>query len=150
MVIYVDGDSCPVKAEVERVATRHGLSVVIVTNGGLRPSSNPMVETVFVAQGLDEADKWIAARAGAGDLVVTGDIPLAATCIAAGALVVQHDGTILSAGNIGPVRASRDLMSELRAADPFHKGSGRGFTRADRTRFLDALEQVLRRPPAQG
>lgn len=144
MVVYVDGDACPVKAEIERVGTRHGVSMIIVTNGGLRPSHNPLIETVFVSQGLDEADRWIAERAGPGDVVVTADIPLAAHCIAAGAKVVQPDGTLLGAENIGPVLASRDLMTDLRASDPFHKGSGRAFSKADRSRFLDTLERVLR------
>lgn len=145
MTIYVDADACPVKAEVERVATRHRHPVVIVSNGGIRPSDNPLVETVIVPDGPDEADKWIAARAGAGDVVVTGDIPLAARCIAAGAQVLKHDGERLDAGNIGPILAARDLMADLRAADPFLQGRGRGFTKADRSRFLEALDLALRR-----
>lgn len=149
MRLYVDGDSCPVKAEIERVGARHGVRMVIVTNGGLRPSANPLIETVFVAQGLDEADRWIAERAGPGDVVVTADIPLAASCIEKGAVVVQHDGSLLDANNIGPVLARRDLMSELRAADPFHRGSGRSFTKADRAGFLNGLERVLRRKAPQ-
>ena len=145
MAIYVDADACPVKAEVERVATRHRLRVLIVSNGGIRPSPNPLVETVIVPQGPDEADKWIADRAGPGDVVITGDIPLAARCVAAGAEVLKHDGEVLNAGNIGNVLATRDLMADLRAADPFRQGQGRGFTRADRSRFLDALERAARR-----
>ena len=86
-MIYLDADACPVKAEAERVATRLGIRLLIVSNGGLRPSANPLVEMVYVPQGPDEADKWIAERAGPGDVVVTGDIPLAAKCVAAGARV---------------------------------------------------------------
>jgi uncharacterized protein len=145
MTIYVDADACPVKAEVERVGTRHRLPVVIVSNGGIRPSVNPLVETVIVAEGPDEADRWIAERAGPGDVVVTGDIPLAAKCVEAGAQVLKHDGEVLNAGNIGNVLATRDLMADLRAADPFRQGGGRGFTKADRSRFLDALELAVRR-----
>lgn len=145
MPIYVDADACPVKAEVERVATRHRLRVLIVSNGGIRPSANPLVETVIVPEGPDEADKWIAARAGPGDVVITGDISLAARCVAAGAEVLKHDGEALNAGNIGNVLATRDLMADLRAADPFRQGQGRGFTKADRSRFLDALERAARR-----
>jgi uncharacterized protein len=144
MTIYVDADACPVKAEVERVGTRHRLRVVIVSNGGIRPSANPLVETVIVAAGPDEADKWIADRAGPGDVVITGDIPLAARCIEAGAQVLKHDGEALSAKNIGNILATRDLMADLRAANPFMQGGGRGFTRADRSRFLDALERAVR------
>ena len=145
MAIYVDADACPVKAEVERVATRHRLRVVIVSNGGIRPSANPLLETVIVPEGPDEADKWIAERAGPGDVVITGDIPLAAKCVAAGAQVLRHNGEALTAENIGNVLATRDLMADLRSADPFRQGGGRGFTKADRSRFLDALERAARR-----
>jgi uncharacterized protein YaiI (UPF0178 family) len=144
MSIYVDADACPVKAEVEKVGTRHKTRMFIVSNGGLRPSANPLVETVIVPEGPDVADQWIAERAGPGDVVITGDIPLAARCVASGALVLKHDGTPLTEANIGNVLATRDLMADLRAADPFRQGGGKGFTRADRSRFLDALERALR------
>ena len=108
-MIYVDADACPVKAEAERVATRLGVPLVIVSNGGIRPSPNPMVETVIVDQGADEADKWIAERAGRGDVVVTGDIPLAARVIENGAQVVKHNGETLGRANIGNILATRDL-----------------------------------------
>ena len=144
MTLYIDADACPVKAEAERVATRHGLRMVLVSNGGLRPSRNPLVETVIVAQGADVADMWIAGRAGPGDVVVTGDIPLAAKCVEAGAVVLKHNGEALTRANIGNVLATRDLMADLRAADPFRQGGGKGFTRADRSRFLDALERAVR------
>lgn len=145
MPIYVDADACPVKAEVERVATRHRLRVLVVSNGGIRPSANPLLETVIVPEGPDEADKWIAERAGPGDVVITGDIPLAAKCVASGAQVLRHNGEALTAENIGNVLATRDLMADLRSADPFRQGGGRGFTKADRSRFLDALERAARR-----
>jgi uncharacterized protein len=145
MTIYVDADACPVKTEIERVGTRHRMPIVIVSNGGIRPSTNPLVETVIVAEGPDEADRWIAERAGVGDVVVTGDIPLASKCVAAGAQVLKHDGELLSATNIGNILAMRDLMTDLRAADPFRQGGGRSFTKFDRSRFLDALELAVRR-----
>ncbi|WP_085879520.1 YaiI/YqxD family protein [Roseisalinus antarcticus] len=143
VVIYVDADACPVKAEVERVATRHRLQTYVVSNGGLRPSQNPLVENVIVPDGPDVADMWIAERAGPGDVVITGDIPLAAKCVEAGARVLKHNGEALTAANIGNVLATRDLMADLRAADPFRQGGGKGFTKADRSRFLDALERIL-------
>jgi len=143
-VIYVDADACPVKAEVEKVATRHGLRMFIVSNGGLRPSQNPLVETVIVPEGPDIADMWIAERAGPGDVVITGDIPLAAKCVEAGAVVLKHNGERLTQANVREALAMRDLMSDLRAADPFRQGGGKGFTKADRSRFLDALETTLR------
>ncbi|MBM9593217.1 YaiI/YqxD family protein [Roseitranquillus sediminis] len=143
-MILVDADACPVKAEVERVATRHGVEVKMVSNGGLRPSDNPLVEMVFVAEGPDEADKWIAERAAPGTIVVTADIPLAARAVENGARVLKPDGQELTARNIGNVLATRDLMSDLRAADPFRQGGGRTFSRADRSRFLEALERLVR------
>lgn len=142
--LYIDADACPVKTEAEKVATRHRVQMFVVSNGGLRPSQNPLVETVIVPDGPDVADMWIAERCGPGDVVVTGDIPLAAKCVEAGAQVLKHDGAPLTAANIGNVLATRDLMTDLRAADPFRQGGGKGFTKADRSRFLDALERALR------
>lgn len=142
--VYVDADACPVKAEAERVATRHGLRLYIVSNGGLRPSAHPLVEMVFVPEGPDVADDWIAERAGRGDVVVTGDIPLAARVIANGARVVKHDGAVLTPSNIGATLAQRNLMADLRSADPFLQGGGRAFAKADRSRFLDSLEREIR------
>ena len=142
--LYVDADACPVKAEAEKVATRHKVRMFVVSNGGLRPSQNPFVETVIVPDGPDVADKWIAERCGTGDVVVTSDIPLAAKCIEAGALVVKHNGEALTPSNIGPALASRDLMADLRAADPFRQGGGKAFGKADRARFLNTLERLLR------
>jgi uncharacterized protein YaiI (UPF0178 family) len=142
--LYIDADACPVKAEAELVATRHKIPMYIVSNGGLRPSQNPLVENVIVPDGPDVADIWIAERCGAGDVVVTGDIPLAARCVEAGARVLKHNGEALTAANIGNVLATRDLMADLRAADPFRQGGGKSFTKADRSRFLEALEREIR------
>lgn len=143
--VYIDADACPVKAEAERVATRHKLTMYVVSNGGLRPSANPLVENVIVAAGADEADMWIADRCGKGDVVVTGDIPLAAKCIEAGARVLRHNGDAFTPRNIGQQLAMRDLMADMRAANPLGTGgSGKPFTKADRSRFLDALEREIR------
>ncbi len=144
MSLYVDADACPVKDECTRAAERLGVRVFVVCNGGLRPSAHPLVETIFVPDGPDEADKWIAERAGPGDVVVTGDIPLAAKCVASGAAVLKHDGEALTPANIGNVLAMRDLMADLRSADPFRQGGGRAFTKADRGRFSAALDRALR------
>lgn len=143
-MIYVDADACPVKAEAEAVAVRHKTELKHVCNGGLRPSENPLVEVVYVADGPDEADKWIAERAGPGDVVVTGDIPLAARCVEAGAHVIKHNGDALTQANIGQALATRDLMTDLRAADPFRQGGGKAFSKSDRARFRDGLERAIR------
>ncbi|SIS53621.1 YaiI/YqxD family protein [Phaeovulum vinaykumarii] len=143
--LFIDADACPVKAEAERVATRLRVPMVLVCNGGLRPSANPLVSLVIVDEGLDAADRWIAEHCGPGDMVVTADLPLADRCLKAGARVLGHDGEVLSAANIGARLATRDLMQDLRAADPFLRGGGGGFTRADRARFLQVLDRELGR-----
>lgn len=141
--LYIDADACPVKDEAERVATRMRVPMVLVCNGGLRPSRNPLVSLVIVDQGPDVADQWIAAQCGVGDVVVTADIPLADRCIKAGAHVLTPAGEELTRTNIGQRLATRDLMSDIRAADPFFRGGGSSFTRADRSRFLQALDAIL-------
>lgn len=144
-MIYVDADACPVKAEVEAVATRHDVTVKMVSNGGIRPSPNPLIESVFVSEGPDEADKWIAENCGPGDVVVTQDIPLAAKCVEAGAQVLKPNGEALNQRNVREALAMRDLAADLRAADPFRQGGGKAFGKADRARFKESLERVLRR-----
>ena len=147
--IYIDADACPVKDEAVKVARRHGLSVFIVSNGGIRPHQDPLVETVIVPDGPDVADKWIADRASVGDVVVTADIPLAARVIANGAAALRHNGDVLNAENIGSRLANRDLMADLRAADPLMTGAGkqggRTFSKYDRSRFLERLEALIRK-----
>ena len=142
-VIYVDADACPVKAQIEQVATRHQCQVVLVSNGGIRPSANSLISLVIVDSGPDEADKYIAEKAQSSDIVVTGDIPLAARCIDKGVLVIKHDGTILTKNNIGNVLATRDLMSDLRSFDPFLKGKNKPFSKFDRSKFLNSLEKLV-------
>lgn len=141
--LYIDADACPVKAEAERVATRLKVPMVLVCNGGLRPSQNPLVSLVIVPEGPDVADIWIAETCGPGDVVVTADLPLADRCLKAGAQVLKHDGEVLSEANIGPRLATRDLMADLRASNPFLQGSGPSFGKADRSRFLQALDKAL-------
>ncbi|MBP7000682.1 YaiI/YqxD family protein [Amaricoccus sp.] len=143
-MIYVDADACPVKDEVLRVAERHATPVVYVANGGIRPATHPLARVEVVPEGPDAADRWIADRIGPGDLCVTADIPLAARCVEAGARVLKPNGEALSRANVGAALATRDLMADLRAADPFRQGGGRPFAKADRSRFLDALERELR------
>ena len=141
--IYVDADACPVKEEAERVATRLKVQMVLVCNGGLRPPANPLVRLQIVDQGPDVADIWTAENCGVGDVVVTSDLPLADRCLKAGAAVIQHNGEVLTVANIGPRLATRDLMQDIRAADPFRQGGGAAFSKADRSRFLQGLDRVL-------
>ena len=143
MTIYVDADACPVKDEVVRVAERYQAKVVMVSNRGIRPRREPLVEMVVVPEGPDAADRWIAERIGPGDVCVTGDIPLAARCLENGGVAVRHNGDAFTAANIGNQLAMRDLMADLRAADPFRQGGGKGFTKADRSRFLQTLDKMM-------
>ena len=148
-VIYIDADACPVKDETVRVARRHGLSVYIVSNGGIRPHQDPLVQTVIVPDGPDVVDKWIADRASNGDVVVTADIPLAARVIANGAAALRHNGNVFNSENIGSQVATRDLMADLRASDPLmigvRKQGGQAFSKQDRSRFLERLEALIRK-----
>jgi hypothetical protein len=142
--IYVDADACPVKDEVLRVAERHGLIVHMVSNGGSNPHGSPLVRIVMVSDKFDAADDWIAERAGPGDVAVTADIPLAARCLKAGAQALGPTGRPFTPENIGNALASRALLQHLRETGE-SKGYNAGFARADRSRFLQALEEAVRR-----
>jgi uncharacterized protein len=142
--LYIDADACPVKEEVLKVAVRHRLAVFMVSNGGIRPSRHPLVSTIIVASGADAADKWIAERIGPGDICITGDITLASRCIDAGGRAIQHDGELFTPSNMGQRQAMRDLMADIRAANPLAAGGkGRQFSKSDRSRFLDKLERLV-------
>ncbi len=148
--IYVDADACPVKAEVERVANRHDLTVHIVSNGGIRPSANPRVKHVIVEPGADIADDWIAEHIGEGDIAVTADIPLASRCLKKGAAVLGPTGKPFSEESIGMALGMRDLHRHLREATGAQTYNA-GFTKQDRSQFLNALEnaiQAIKREPA--
>ena len=142
--VYVDADACPVKEEVVKVAERHGLVVTFVSNGGLRPWRDPMIRNVVVSKGADAADDWIVENAGANDIVVTADIPLAARTVALGAHVLGPTGRPFTPETIGMAVAMRDLKQHLRETGE-SKGYNAGFSPADRSRFLGALDQMVRR-----
>jgi len=140
--LYVDADACPVKAETVKVAERHGLPVVFVANAWLAVPRAPRVRVQVVPGSFDAADDWIAEQVKRDDVVVTSDIPLASRCLKAGARVLKPTGMRFTDDNIGNALANRELASELRAY-----GVGGGpppFGPKDRSRFLDALENVVR------
>ena len=143
MKIYIDADACPVKQEVERVATRNKLEVFLVSNGGVRPSLNPLIQSIFVSADADAADKWIVDNGHVNDLVITADIILADNCIKKGMLVLKPNGEELNQANIGNSLSLRDFSADLRAANPFYQGSGKTFSKQDKIRFLDSLEKVI-------
>ncbi|MDA1326605.1 MAG: YaiI/YqxD family protein [Proteobacteria bacterium] len=141
--IYVDGDACPVKDEVLRVATRHGLTVHMVGNSWLRfGGENPLIHRVVVPEAPDAADDWIAEHIGAGDIAITADIPLAARCLESGAQVLGATGKAFTPENIGNALAMRDLKSHLRETDQGGNYNA-SFTKQDRSQFLQALENAV-------
>ena len=143
--VYVDADACPVKDEIITIAIRHGCRAVMVCNGGIRPHPHPLIDLAIVYDSPDAADMWIASKAGGDDIVVTNDIPLAARVVENGAAVLRPDGRPITEKNVGTLLAMRDLMADLRAADPFRQGKGKPFSKADRSRFSQALDQLLSR-----
>jgi uncharacterized protein YaiI (UPF0178 family) len=142
--IYVDADACPVKDEAAKVAARHGLVVTFVSNGGLRPSRDPMVRHVVVTKSADAADDWIVENAKPNDIVVTSDIPLAARAVELGAFVLGPAGKPFTPESIGMAVAMRDLKQHLRETGEI-KGYNPGFATKDRSAFLSALDQIVRR-----
>jgi len=149
--VFVDGDACPVKGEVERVADRHGLIVYIVTNGGVRPSANPRIRHIIVTAGADAADDWIAEHIQPFDIAITADIPLASRCLKQQASVIGPSGKIFTQSTIGMALGMRDLHRHLREATG-QQTFNPGFTKQDRSRFLGALEnevQAMKRRSAK-
>lgn len=140
--ILVDADACPVKDEVYRVAWRRGVPVTIVSNAHLRVPDHPLIARVVVSDAFDAADDWIAEHAGADAVVVTADILLADRCLKAGAAVLAPNGRPFTAGSIGGAIATRAIMADLRAGGDAIGGPP-PFSRADRSRFLEALDTVL-------
>ena len=142
MSIYVDADACPVKDETIRVAARHGLKTYLVSDGGIRPSRNPLVELVVVAPGADAADDWIAEHIQKADICVTNDIPLAARCLERGALAIKPNGELFTKDAIGMALTNRKLMQTLRMSGEI-TGGPRPFGKSDRSEFLNLLETTV-------
>ena len=142
MRIYVDADGCPVKDEIVRVAGRYDLKVSMVANSRMRLPADENVEQVVVTSGFDAADDWIAQRATDGDVVVSGDIPLASRCIERGARVIDFKGKELTPDTIGDAVAGRDLMAYLRESG-LTTGGPAPFQPRDRSRFLHKLDEVI-------
>ena len=141
--ILVDADACPVKEEIYRVAARHGVAVSVVSNSPFRVPVGPLVERVVVHGGFDAADDWIAERADARAVIVTGDILLADRCLKAGATVLGPNGRPFTRASIGSAIATRAIMADLRAGADGLMGGPAPFAKADRSRFLQALDAAL-------
>lgn len=150
-ILYVDGDACPVREEIYRVADRLHLQVFVVANGSrpIRPTGRPNVELITVEAGPDIADDWIADRVVAGDVCITSDIPLAARCLAKGGRALSPKGHHWTEDNIGNALAGRAVAEHLRATGQ-NTGGPAALTKDDRSRFLAALDAAIiaaRRPP---
>ena len=142
--IFVDADACPVKEEVYRVARRYAVPVHVVANAFLMVPKEPLIERVIVNAGPDVADDWIAERAGPAAVVITTDIPLAGRCLKAGAQVISPKGTPFTQASIGSALAGREIAEHLRSFGAMTSGP-RPYAPADRSRFLQALDQAVNR-----
>ena len=142
-MILVDADACPVKDEIYRVAERSKAPVRVVSNSPFRVPVSDRVKRVVVSDSFDAADDWIADNAGPHTVVVTGDILLAERCLKAGATVIAHNGKPFDAASIGSAIATRAIMADLRAGMDGIGGGPPPFSKADRSRFLQALDRVL-------
>ena len=142
--IYVDGDACPVREEVYRVAERLGLGVFVVSNGSrpIRPHASPLVRMITVAATPDAADDWIAEHVTAADVCVTADIPLASRCLAKGARALAPTGRLWTPDNIGSALAGRELGRHLRELG-VATGGPAPLTKQDRSKFLSALDATV-------
>ena len=141
--ILVDADACPVKDEVYKVAWRRGVAVKLVSNSYIRVPDHPLIERVVVTDAFDAADDWIAEAADTHTVVVTGDILLADRCLKKGATVIGHNGKPFTTASIGGAIATRAIMADLRAGADGIGGGPKPFAKADRSRFLQALDETL-------
>ena len=142
MPIYVDGDACPVKEEVYRVARRHEVKVFVVANATMRVPTETLIELVVVRGGFDAADNWIVERIGETDLAITTDIPLAGRCLEKGARVLGPKGNVFTEDTIGEALATRALLDMLRQGGTISGGPA-PFAKEDRSRFLAKLDDTL-------
>jgi uncharacterized protein len=141
--ILVDADACPVKEEIYKVAWRRNVPVRVVSNSYLRVPQHPLIERIVVSDKFDAADDWIAEAADEHTVVITGDILLADRCLKAGATVIAPSGKPFTNASIGGAIATRAIMADLRVAADGITGGPAPFAKADRSRFLQTLDQAL-------
>ncbi|ACG77603.1 conserved hypothetical protein [Phenylobacterium zucineum HLK1] len=144
MRIFIDADACPVKDETYKVAARYGLKTFVVSNSFIRIPASPMIERMIVDAGPDVADDWIAQEVRPGDIVVTNDIPLADRVLKAGGAAIAPNGRAFTADSIGSALAQRAIMEHIRSTGEITGGPG-AFAAADRSRFLQALDEAVNR-----
>lgn len=144
ITIFIDADACPVKGETYKVAARYGLKTFVVSNSFMQIPASPLIERVIVDAGPDIADDWIAERAARGDIVITNDIPLADRVLKSGAAAIKPNGQPFTADSIGSALAQRSIMEHIRSTGEI-TGGPRPFDRADRSRFLQALDTAIQK-----
>ena len=149
ITILVDADACPVKQEVYRVAERHGVRTIVVSNSPIAVPRDPLIERTVVASGMDKADDFIAERSAKGVIVITADIPLAARAVKAGAVAIAPNGKPFGEGSIGMTLATRNLMDQLRSEGAI-TGGPKPFSPKDRSTFLGSLDREIVRLKRQG
>jgi uncharacterized protein YaiI (UPF0178 family) len=144
MQIFIDADSCPVKAEVFKVAKRYDLRVTLVAAAWFRCPNEPWIhlEVVKETGDLDAADDWIVDRIQAGDIVVSEDIILASRCLEKGARALNPRGREFTPDTIGEALATRELLADLREAGTVTGGPA-PFGKTDRSRFLQRLDEII-------
>jgi uncharacterized protein YaiI (UPF0178 family) len=144
MRIFIDADACPVKDETYKVAGRYGLKVFVVSNSFIQIPASPLIERRIVDAGPDVADDWIAGETQPGDIVVTNDIPLADRVLKAGGAAIAPNGRAFTADSIGSALAQRSIMEHIRSTGEI-TGGPRPFAGADRSRFLQSLDEAVNR-----
>jgi len=142
IVIYIDADACPVKGEVYRVAERHGINVVVVSNTPIAVPSEPFITRAVVSAGMDKADDYIVEHATKGVIVITADVPLAARVVKTGAIAIAPNGKPFTDDSVGMALATRNLMDQLRSAGAV-TGGPKPFSRQDRSAFLQSLDREI-------
>lgn len=142
--ILIDGDACPVKDEIYKVAVRHQLPVLLVANSWIRMPDHPLFSFKLVSDGFDAADDHVAEQSGPASIVITSDIPLADRCLKAGAIVLGPRGKPFTEDSIGSALATRAIMADLRAGVGNEQIGGQApFNKADRSAFLQALDASI-------
>ena len=144
ITLFIDADACPVKEEVYKVAQRYGLNTFVVSNAFMAIPAHPCIERVVVEAGPDVADDWIAEHATVGDVVITNDIPLAERALAMGAAAIGANGRSFTRDSIGSAIAQRAIMEQIRSTGAITGGPA-PFGKADRSRFLQALDEAINR-----
>lgn len=146
MRIWVDADACPalIREVLFRAANRLGVTTTLVANHQIRIPPSSYLRSVQVASGFDQADDHIAAQVEPGDLVITGDIPLAARVVEVGGTALNPRGTLYDSETIREHLGRRDFMEELRSSG-VQTGGPPSLNKSDVQTFANALDRFLAR-----